>query len=69
TSAKDVLRALQAQNILGGLDVSAWYPELGQAILVCVTETKTVADLDLYAQQLERILSKRREAPPCAYKN
>jgi glycine dehydrogenase subunit 1 len=69
TSAKDVLRALQAQNILGGLDISGWYPDLGQAILVCVTETKTAADLDHYAQQMERILSKRREAPPCAYKS
>ncbi|MFP5411189.1 MAG: aminomethyl-transferring glycine dehydrogenase subunit GcvPA [Gammaproteobacteria bacterium] len=68
-NAKDVLRALRAQGILGGLDISGWYPELGQAILVCVTETKTPADLDHYAQQLERILSKRREAPPCAYKN
>ncbi|MBW8371297.1 MAG: aminomethyl-transferring glycine dehydrogenase subunit GcvPA [Thiobacillus sp.] len=68
-NAKDVLRALRAQGILGGLDISGWYPELGQAILVCVTETKTAADLDHYAQQLERILSKRREAPPCAYKS
>jgi len=68
-NAKDVLRALRAQGILGGLDISAWYPELGQAILVCATETKTAADLDHYAQQMARILSKRREAPPCAYKN
>jgi glycine dehydrogenase subunit 1 len=68
-NAKDVLRALRAQGILGGLDISGDYPELGNAILVCATETKTVADLDHYAQQLERILSKRREAPPCAYKS
>ncbi|MFO7543023.1 MAG: aminomethyl-transferring glycine dehydrogenase subunit GcvPA [Thiobacillus sp.] len=68
-NAKDVLRALRAQGILGGLDISNWYPELGQAILVCATETKTAADLDQYVQQMERILSKRREAPPCAYKN
>jgi glycine dehydrogenase subunit 1 len=69
TSAKDVLRALRAQGILGGLDISGDYPELGNAILVCATETKTVPDLDHYAQQMERILSKRREAPPCAYKS
>ena len=68
-NAKDVLRALRAQGIIGGLDISGWYPELGQAILVCVTETKTPADLDHYVQHMERILSKRREAPPCAYKN
>lgn len=68
-NAHVVLRALRAQGILGGLDISGWYPELGQAILVCVTETKTEADLDHYVQQMERILSKRREAPPCAYKS
>ncbi|WP_413438221.1 aminomethyl-transferring glycine dehydrogenase subunit GcvPA [Sulfuriferula sp. GW1] len=67
--AGEVLRALQAQGILGGYDLSGHYPELGNAILVCATETKTAADLDLYAQQLARILSKRREAPPCAYKS
>ncbi len=67
--AGEVLRALQAQGILGGYDLSGHYPELGNAILVCATETKTAADLDLYTQQLARILSKRREAPPCAYKS
>ena len=56
--ASDVLRALRAQGILGGLDLSGWYPELGQAILVCATETKTAADLDHYAQHMARILAK-----------
>jgi len=67
--AADVLRALKAQGILGGLDLSADYPELGQAVLVCATETKTEDDLRKYAEQLARIMSKRREAPPCAYKS
>ncbi|MBI5329636.1 MAG: aminomethyl-transferring glycine dehydrogenase subunit GcvPA [Betaproteobacteria bacterium] len=64
----DVLRALRAQGILGGYDLGADYPELKDCILVCATETKTDEDLAAYAQQLERILSRRREAPPCAYK-
>lgn len=64
----DVLRALRAQGILGGHDLGRDYPELADCILVCVTETKTDDDLAQYAQQLERILSRRREAPPCAYK-
>lgn len=67
--AGEILRALEAQGILGGYDLSAHYPELGQAILICATETKTAADLNLYAQQLARVLSKRREGPPCAYKS
>ncbi len=64
----DVLRALRAQSILGGYDLGADYPDLADCILVCATETKTDDDLAQYAQQLERILSRRREAPPCAYK-
>ena len=67
--AGEILRALEAQGILGGLDLSAHYPELGQAILICATETKTTADIEKYAQQLARVLSKRREGPPCAYKS
>ena len=65
----EVLRALRAQGILGGYALGKDYPELADAILVCATETKTDGDLDRYAQQLERILARRREAPPCAYKS
>jgi glycine dehydrogenase subunit 1 len=67
--AESVLRALRAQGILGGYALGRDYPELADAIVVCATETKTAGDLERYAQQLERILSKRREAPPCAYKS
>src|SRR5688572_414695 len=37
--AASVLRALRAQRILGGLDLSPWYPDLGETLLVCTTET------------------------------
>jgi glycine dehydrogenase subunit 1 len=65
----EVLRALRAQGVLGGHPLAGDYAELADAILVCATETKTDDDLDDYAQKLERILSRRREAPPCAYKS
>ena len=65
----EVLRALRAQGILGGYALGKDCPELADAILICATETKTDGDLARYAQQLERILSRRREAPPCAYKS
>ena len=55
----DVLRALKAQGILGGLSLQREYPELGDGVLVCVTETKTAADLIDYAGQVARILGKR----------
>ncbi|HRH81757.1 MAG TPA: aminomethyl-transferring glycine dehydrogenase subunit GcvPA [Thiobacillaceae bacterium] len=67
--AADVLKALRAQGILGGLDLGREYAELAGCILVCSTETKTDGDLDAYAQQLARIVSRRREGPPCGYKS
>ncbi len=66
--ATDVLRAMEAQGILAGFALTDDYPELGQALLVCATETKTAADMDRYAGHLQRILSKRRLDPPCAQK-
>ena len=61
----EVLRALAVQDVLGGYDLSADYPELGNAILICATETKDEADIERYAQHLERILSRRKDGPIC----
>jgi len=47
-----VLASMRSRGILGGHDVSRDYPELGAALLVCATETKTEADLDAYAAAL-----------------
>lgn len=63
-----LLHALLGQGIVGGYDLALDYPELGNAILVCATETKTDADLDRYAQQMQRIVAKLNEPPPCARK-
>ena len=65
--AAEILRALAAQNIIGGVDLSRDYPELGEAILVCVTETKTAADLQRFEDHLARIL-KRRAPVVCPVK-
>jgi glycine dehydrogenase subunit 1 len=51
-----VLEALAAGNILGGYDLSADYPELGNGLLICATETKTDADLRHYALALNEIM-------------
>ena len=53
-----VLRALGDAGILGGFDLSEVFPELGNALLVCATETKTVADLDVYADNLQAIMNR-----------
>jgi len=56
--ASKVLSALDAQGILGGFDLSLAYPELGNAILVCATETKTDDDLEQYATALRNVIAK-----------
>ena len=57
-SAEETLNALAAEGITGGLALGEYYPELGEAILVCATETKTEADLDRYAERLEWAMSR-----------
>ena len=51
-----LLESLAAEGIVGGLDLSRDYPELGPAILVCATETRTPADIARYARTLGRLL-------------
>ncbi len=50
--AREVLDGLLARGILGGFDLSGDYPELGDALLVCATETRDEADLQHYAAAL-----------------
>jgi glycine dehydrogenase subunit 1 len=63
---EDVLRALQAQGILAGLGLQRAYPELGQSLLVCVTETKSECDLVDYAGRLAGIMEGRFDGAPRA---
>jgi glycine dehydrogenase subunit 1 len=57
-----VLASLAARGIHGGLDISGFYPELGQALLVCATETKTSADIERYRLALAEALQAARAA-------
>jgi len=59
-----VLDALAEKDILGGYDLSIGCPDLGNALLVCATETKTDADVDAYVAALKVILTEenRRSA-------
>lgn len=60
--AAAVLAELERHGILGGVNLSADYPELGQALLVCATETKTTADIARYAAALGDALKAVRAA-------
>jgi glycine dehydrogenase subunit 1 len=63
-----VLHALEAQGVLGGLDLTSYYPELGNALLVCATETKTRQDMQKFAENLGRIMGRQESGPPCSKK-
>jgi glycine dehydrogenase subunit 1 len=51
-----VLKSLEARGILGGLNLAEHYPELGNALLVCATETKTAEDIERYTTALSETL-------------
>jgi glycine dehydrogenase subunit 1 len=60
------LQRLQAQRILGGLSLKPHYPELGECMLVCATETKTAQDIEHYTHCLNDVLhgAEEMEAHP-----
>ena len=60
--AAGVLAALAERGIMGGLDLGALHAELGDAVLVCATETKTTADINAYATALADVLKSARAA-------
>jgi len=47
-----IINSLLEKNIHAGLDLKAWYPEIGNALLICATETKTKEDLDRFITAL-----------------
>jgi glycine dehydrogenase subunit 1 len=52
-----VLASMAEQGVLCGFDLQPHYPQLGNAILVCATETKTNEDLQRYVDALRHALS------------
>jgi len=60
--AAPVLATLGSRGILGGLALTGYYPELGSALLVCATETKTSADIDRYRAALADALQQTARA-------
>ena len=57
-----ILTSLANRGILGGLDLSELYPELGYALLVCATETKTKSDIDSFVTALAEAVQAVRAA-------
>ncbi|MEP9410364.1 MAG: aminomethyl-transferring glycine dehydrogenase subunit GcvPA [Candidatus Brocadia sp.] len=46
---------LLKKGIIGGFELSRYYPELDNSMLLCVTETKTKESIDLLVSELSRI--------------
>lgn len=55
TSVDDALKQLSDAGIQGGYSLKMEYPELGESLLVCATETKFEKDLARYQTALEKI--------------
>ncbi len=60
--AGPLLERLAARGILGGWDLQEHYPQLGPALLVCATETKTAEDIERYRAALDECLREARAA-------
>jgi glycine dehydrogenase subunit 1 len=52
-----LLEALAARGIVGGYDLTPHYPALGAALLTCATETRTAADIEVFARALGEVLA------------
>jgi glycine dehydrogenase subunit 1 len=56
SSSAKILEKMAEQGVLGGFDLQPHYPQLGNAILVCATETKTSEDIQRYVAALRHAL-------------
>ncbi len=56
----EVQQALAAEGIVAGVPLEGDYPELGNSLLLCATETKTDADIEHLADHLRRLATPDR---------
>ena len=54
--ASEVVELLAVRRIVAGVALGEEYPQHGDALLVCTTETKSMADLDAFAEALVDVL-------------
>jgi glycine dehydrogenase subunit 1 len=59
-----LLKELAKRGIQAGYSLKDTYPELGDCLLVCATETKSSADITTFAKQLEDVLEGRKITCP-----
>lgn len=54
---KEISARLKERQILGGIGLGEWYPELKDCSLVCVTELKKREDIELFSDVIKEILA------------
>lgn len=59
-----MLKELAKRGVQGGYALKDAYPELGDCLLICATETKTTADLMAFAKHLADVLEGRKLTCP-----
>ncbi len=59
---EQLLEALKDENILAGINISRMYRDLENCILVAVTEMNSPAELDRFAQVMEKTVAKLRSS-------
>ena len=55
--ADEVVEAMAQRGVLAGYALGDDYPDLEDALLLCVTETRTEADMNRYVDELRVVLS------------
>ena len=63
-SVDDMLHELAKRGMQGGYALKDAYPELGDCLLLCATETKTSADIMTFAKHLADVLEGRKLVCP-----
>ncbi len=53
----DLIKKLEAENILVGINLEKKFPELENCILIAVTEMNEVADIDRFAETIKNMLN------------
>jgi glycine dehydrogenase subunit 1 len=56
-SVEQLNAGLNARGVIGGYDLSASYPELGNAALFCVTEARTRDDIEMLITALDEVVN------------
>jgi glycine dehydrogenase subunit 1 len=54
---EEVLAKLREKKIFGGVSLKSFYPELGESLLVCVTEMVSRGEIERFATELKEVLS------------